>query len=78
VSWGKVDPDKLPDAVVVYLDTTIGLPLMTSYALGRHASRKLRRLYDRREEMLQFLTDEYHRVVGTSLPPPMPPAFRKE
>jgi deoxyhypusine synthase len=78
VSWGKVDPDMLPDTVVVYMDTTIGLPLLTSYALGRRGSRGLRRLYDRREEMLQFLTDEYHRVVGTALPPPIPPIFRKE
>jgi deoxyhypusine synthase len=78
VSWGKVDPQMLPDAVVVYMDTTIGLPLLTSYALGRHEPRKLKRLYDRREEMLRFLTDEYHRVVGTSLPPPLPPVFRKE
>ncbi|MFP5286832.1 MAG: homospermidine biosynthesis protein, partial [Thermoanaerobaculia bacterium] len=28
VSWGKVDPDKLPDAVVVYTDSTIALPLL--------------------------------------------------
>jgi deoxyhypusine synthase len=78
VSWGKVDPEMLPDTVVVYMDTTIGLPLLTSYALGRHEPRKPKRLYDRREEMVQFLTDEYHRVVGTSLPPPLPPIFRKE
>ncbi len=75
VSWGKVDPERLPDTVVVYTDTTIGLPLVTSYALNKHAPRKLKRLYHRREEMLQFLTDEYHRVVGTSLPPPLPPGF---
>jgi deoxyhypusine synthase len=78
VSWGKVDPDMLPDTVVVYSDTTIGLPLMTSYALGRHEPRKLKRLYDRRQEMLRFLTEEYHRVVGTTLPPPTPPIFRKD
>src|SRR5690606_22390329 len=35
VSWGKIDPDKLPDAVVCYLDTTIALPVLTSYALGK-------------------------------------------
>src|ERR1017187_1855406 len=27
VSWGKVDPDRLPDAVVCYTDTTIAMPL---------------------------------------------------
>ncbi len=69
VSWGKIDPEMLPDAVVVYLDTTIGLPLLTSYVLGKHAPRRLKRLYDRRKDMLEFLTAEYHRVVGTGLPP---------
>ena len=72
VSWGKIDPDMLPDAVVVYLDTTVGLPLLTSYALARHRPRKLKRLYTRRREMLEYLTEEYHRVVGTALPPPVP------
>src|SRR5215813_11951573 len=34
VSWGKIDPDRLPDAVVCYLDSTIALPIITSYALA--------------------------------------------
>ena len=34
VSWGKVDPDRLPDAVVCYTDTTIAMPLLTHYALA--------------------------------------------
>ena len=50
VSWGKVDPDKLPDTVVCYCDSTIALPLMTAYALDAHKPRKLKRLYDRRDE----------------------------
>src|SRR5438552_18471966 len=45
VSWGKVDPTKLPDAVVVYTDTTIAMPMLTHYALARRRPRKLRRLY---------------------------------
>ncbi|OLD43113.1 MAG: deoxyhypusine synthase, partial [Gemmatimonadetes bacterium 13_1_40CM_2_60_3] len=36
VSWGKIDPDRLPDAVVCYLDSTVALPLLTSYAFARH------------------------------------------
>ncbi|MEK7668837.1 MAG: deoxyhypusine synthase, partial [Gemmatimonadota bacterium] len=47
VSWGKVDPERLPDAVVCYLDTTVALPVLAAYALARHAPRPLRRLYDR-------------------------------
>jgi deoxyhypusine synthase len=59
VSWGKVDPDRLPDAVVCYTDTTISLPLLTAYALSKHEPREPKRLYRRRDEMLQRLKDEY-------------------
>jgi deoxyhypusine synthase len=59
VSWGKIDPDRLPDAVVCYVDSTIGLPIITSYALARHQPRKLKRLYERREQMMKRLMDEH-------------------
>jgi deoxyhypusine synthase len=59
VSWGKVDPDRLPDAVVCYTDTTIAMPILTHYALARHKPRKLRRLYDERPAMVKALTKEY-------------------
>ncbi|MBA2495035.1 MAG: deoxyhypusine synthase [Acidobacteria bacterium] len=61
VSWGKVDPDKLPDAVVCYTDSTIGLPIITAYALSRHAPRKSKRLFDRRDEFMKLLLDEYEK-----------------
>jgi len=61
VSWGKVDPDRLPDAVVCYLDTTVALPIITAYALAKHRPRPLRRLYDRREEFMQLLLKEYRK-----------------
>jgi len=63
VSWGKIDPDRLPDAVVCYLDSTIALPILTSYALARHKPRQLRRLYDRRDEMMKLLIDEHARAI---------------
>jgi deoxyhypusine synthase len=59
VSWGKVDPERLPDAVVCYTDTTIAMPILTHYALARHKPRPLRRLYDRRGEVIKSLTREY-------------------
>lgn len=62
VSWGKIDPDRLPDAVVCYVDSTIGLPLITSYALERHKPRKLKRLFERREAMMKLLMDEHARA----------------
>lgn len=61
VSWGKVDPDRLPDAVVCYVDSTIALPIMTAYALARHEPREPRRLYDRRGEFMEFLQAEYRK-----------------
>ena len=59
VSWGKVDPDRLPDAVVCYLDSTVALPIITAYALARHKPRQPRRLYQRREEFMNLLLSEY-------------------
>jgi deoxyhypusine synthase len=59
VSWGKVDPDKLPDTVVAYTDSTIAAPLLGAYAMERCAPRPLRRLYDRRDEMLERLKRDY-------------------
>ena len=35
MTWGKVDPDKLPDSVTCYVDSTIALPLLAAYALTR-------------------------------------------
>jgi deoxyhypusine synthase len=61
VSWGKVDPERLPDAVVCYVDSTIALPLVTSYALARHEPRPLKRLYDRRGELMELLLSEYEK-----------------
>jgi deoxyhypusine synthase len=61
VSWGKVDPDRLPDAVVCYVDSTVALPLITAYALTRHEPRVPKRLYDRREEFMTLLRTEYQK-----------------
>ena len=59
VSWGKVDPDRLPDAVVCYVDSTVALPIITAYALATHQPRKPKRLYDRRNEFMRLLVSEY-------------------
>jgi len=61
VSWGKIDPDRLPDAVVCYVDTTIALPILAAYALDQHAPRTPKRLFDRREQMMQRIRDEYQK-----------------
>jgi len=59
VSWGKVDPSRLPDAVVCYTDTTIALPIITHYALANRKKRTLKRLYDRRAQFMDDLVREY-------------------
>ncbi len=59
VSWGKVDPERLPDAVVCYVDSTVALPIITAYALAKHEPRTPKRLYDRRGEFMKLLRSEY-------------------
>jgi deoxyhypusine synthase len=59
VSWGKIDPDQLPGAVVCYVDSTVALPLIAAYAFAKREPRKLKRLYDRREEIMDLLRREY-------------------
>lgn len=64
VSWGKIDPDQLPGTVVVYADNTITLPILTAYALQRVRPRALKRLYDRREAMMERLVTEYRAALA--------------
>jgi deoxyhypusine synthase len=69
VSWGKIDPDRLPDAVVCYLDSTVALPLLTAYAHARHEPRTLKRLLDRREKNMQVLRSEFAKASGAPAEP---------
>lgn len=59
VSWGKIDPDTLPDCVVCYADSTITLPLLTAYVLDRVKPRPLKRLYAQRDAMLGAIRAQY-------------------
>jgi deoxyhypusine synthase len=69
VSWGKIDPDRLPDAVVCYLDSTVALPLLTAYAHARHEPRPLKRLLDRRQENMAVLRREFEQAGGVPREP---------
>ena len=69
MTWGKVDPEKLPDSVTCYTDSTIALPLLTAYALARHEPRPLRRLYDQREASYQTLKDTYLARIAAEAQP---------
>ncbi|HSQ56729.1 MAG TPA: deoxyhypusine synthase, partial [Gemmata sp.] len=62
MTWGKVDPDKLPDSVTCYVDSTVALPLITAYALTRHEKREPKRLIDRLPELTRGLEAGYART----------------
>ncbi|MFM8421000.1 MAG: deoxyhypusine synthase family protein, partial [Verrucomicrobiota bacterium] len=66
VSWGKVDPSKLPDSVVCYTDSTIALPLLSAYVLTRVKPRKPKRLYDQRDAILDAVRQRYLKVGTVS------------
>ncbi|HUI28633.1 MAG TPA: deoxyhypusine synthase [Candidatus Acidoferrales bacterium] len=66
VSWGKVDPTKLPDTVVAYVDSTIAMPLLTSYALAKRKPREPKRLYLRLPLMLDALRKEHMKAIHRS------------
>ncbi|HAV62643.1 MAG TPA: deoxyhypusine synthase [Verrucomicrobiales bacterium] len=59
VSWGKVDPDTLPDCVVCYADSTIAMPLLSAYCLSRHRPRNYKRLVDHRDQILERVKSKY-------------------
>jgi deoxyhypusine synthase len=61
MTWGKVDPEQLPDAIICYLDSTVALPLLTAYSLAKHSPRPLRRLMDHLEKLTEELTREYRK-----------------
>jgi deoxyhypusine synthase len=59
VSWGKIDPEELPSTIVCYTDSTIALPLVTAYVLNQCQPRPLKRLYDKREAIVDKLRQDY-------------------
>jgi deoxyhypusine synthase len=59
MTWGKVDPEQLPDTIVCYADSTIVLPILAAYVLEVAGARPLKRLYDQRDELMRDLADDY-------------------
>ena len=59
VSWGKIDPEKLPDTVVAYVDSTIALPLLAAYVTARCKPRTPRRLMKKLPSLMDKLRSEY-------------------
>ncbi len=62
MTWGKVDPDKLPGTVTCYVDSTVALPLLTAYALTRRRPRAHKRYMDKLPELTRKLEERYAEV----------------
>jgi deoxyhypusine synthase len=62
MTWGKVDPDKLPGTVTCYVDATVALPLLTAYSLTRRRPRTLKRYMDKLPELTRKLEERYAEV----------------
>lgn len=58
-SWGKIDPTKLEETVTAYVDSTIAFPMMAAYVIQTTKPKKLKRLYDRGDELRQKLIKSY-------------------
>jgi len=59
VSWGKIDPTKLDETVTAYIDVTVAFPLLTAYVRQTTKPKKLKRLYERGEELRKKLIKSY-------------------
>ncbi|MCC7208103.1 MAG: deoxyhypusine synthase [Anaerolineae bacterium] len=64
MTWGKIDPEQLPDSVVCYADSTIAWPIAVAYVLSKGRQRPLKRLYERRGEMVERLRQAYEANKG--------------
>jgi deoxyhypusine synthase len=58
-SWGKIDPTQLDETVTAYLDVTLAFPLLVAYTIQTTSPKKLKRLYDRGDELRQKLIKSY-------------------
>jgi len=59
VSWGNIDPTKLEETITAYVDVTVAFPLLVAYVMQTTKPKKLKRLYDRGDEMRKKLIESY-------------------
>ncbi len=71
VTWGKIDPKEVEKSVIVYTDSTIALPLITAYIMQNTAPKKLKKLYDRKDELMKKLRDSYFENFREAAPKEM-------
>ncbi len=58
-SWGKIDPTKLEETVTAYVDVTVALPILAAYVVQAAKPKRLKRLYDRGDELREKLKKAY-------------------
>lgn len=71
ITWGKIDPKELEKTVIVYTDSTIALPLISGYILQTTKPKKLKRFYDRKEELMEKLKNSYFENFRRTAPQEM-------
>jgi deoxyhypusine synthase len=59
VSWSKVDPGKLSNAIVCYCDSTIAMPIVIAYLQAKAKKRKQRKLYASRDVLVRQLKKKF-------------------
>jgi deoxyhypusine synthase len=59
VSWAKIDPDTVNQAVVCYSDTTIVMPLLTAYLESCGIKREPKQLYKKFPELTDKLRERF-------------------
>lgn len=58
LSWGKIEVESLPNTIVCYGDSTIYLPLWTSYIFESIGYRKKKELYTKISSMIEKLRED--------------------
>jgi deoxyhypusine synthase len=74
VSWGKIDPSRLPDAVVCYADCALVLPILAAYVLTNAKRRKKKRLFAKMDQLMKKLSKAYKGVPLGGRPGIRPPS----
>jgi len=59
VSWGKIDPTRIEETVTAYIDVTVAFPLLVAYVRQTTKPKKLKRLYERGDELRKKLMESY-------------------
>ena len=63
VSWGKVDPNALPNTIVCYTDLSIALPLIASYLFSLKIKRSHKRRLSKIDSFVKFLKKDFSEKI---------------